>query len=664
MTSNNVHTLVHIGAGSQLPDYQHLQPQRLILIEPLPAQAEELCRLAADMANTEVWELAVSCEGNNQGSRFTEYNLVDYSSLHPAEGLATLYPGIKAIREHQVATLTPASLMEQVQLPDNEQHWLVVEANGEETAIIQALLQQQQLQQFSRVQISLPTHQLYQGAYNPEQLASELRSQSFELVQNNTDDPDISVLVWQLNPLKIKIDNLNQCITELEQKLAESQTTCSAQQSRLAEQDNLAKKQQEKLAQAQQQNKNLEEQVNSLTSTHTECTTKIAQQEQQLAESQASNTKLKKQLADALAQQELQAKQRQQYQQELAAVQEQLNTSQEDLAKYKNYFANRKQQHEAAEKRIEELNQSLAENTAQLATVREQLQNQQHSASKFNQLEQKMEQLFANQAEQMLQNTNALGQHVTKMQTNSNRQWQATLAVQHSLHHGELPLQYGDASISPELAQQLVSLVQRNNYDLIIEFGSGTSTLLLAQALLSRTRLWQQNTRAIAHKNKGSNQELPSEQDLPKRIISFEHNKQYYRQTQQDIQQQGLSEVVDLVLSPLVDYPDPAQPSLFYDCRTRLEQLATIFSGQEKHILVLVDGPSASHEQVSRYPALPLLLNHLAAHRLDVILDDYHRPDEQNSAEQWRQQLTQRSLDFSEREWAGDKSALFISINA
>lgn len=586
MTSTNLHTLVHIGAGAgnELAEYRQLNCQKLVLIEPLPAQAEKLRRLTADMPNTDVWELAVSSQGNNQPAMLTEYNLADYSSLHPADNLAILYPGIQATGRHKVATLTPAAVLERLQLPNNEQHKLVVEAPGEEAAVIAALARHKQLHSFSQLQVSLPVQPLFQGSNSPEQLAKQLQQEGFELSGQNNDDPDISIQQWQLNPLKPLVDNLGQ-------QVAEQKAT-------------------------------------------------ISQLQQQLGEVQ---------------------KQYQQQQQQHRQVSETLANTEQELAKYKTYFSNRKKQHEAAEQQNSELSKALEEANAQLATLREQLQNQQHSAGKLSALEQKMEQLFAGHTEQLRQNTNALGQHVTKMHYSSNRRQQAALAVQHSLSHGELPLQFGDVSITPELAQQLVFLVRSRHYDLIIEFGSGTSTQLLARALPGQAPAWQQNL-AIARQDHAQHL-APSEQDLPKRIISFEHNKTYYRQTLQDLNSQGLHKAVELVHAPLVE-ADGTGTTLFYDCKARLEQLAAVLGGKEKRILVLVDGPSADNGEASRAPALPLVLNHLAAHKLDVVLDDYHREDEQNTAELWRQQLASRSVVFKENHLSYEKAAILFTINS
>lgn len=617
MNTPSIHTLVHIGAGNggQLPLYEKLNLSRVILIEPLPGQARYLRQSTANMPNTEVWELAISCEHHNQSATLTEYNLAQASSLHDATGLLELYPGIKVVQQHQVATITPAALIERLQLPTEQQHQLVVEANGEETAILHALAEQQLLTLFSNIELTLPNTALYNSIYDPQALQQWLSAHCFERKAENTDDPDTSIYSWQRNPLKLQITELSQQKSSLKQQLINSQA---------------ASAEQHKVAKAQQaEHKIIQEQLNA----------KLAEQATHIEQILASS---KIELTNAAA--------------------AQLSTE-EELNKYKTYFANRKQQHEAAELRITELTQALAEATAELTGLREQLQNQQNSHSKLTALEQKMEQLFAKQAEQLVQNTNALGQHVTKMHANSSRQWQATLAVQHSLQHGELPLQFSDTSISPELAQHLITLVQNNNYDLIIEFGSGHSTSLLARALLSQSKRWQGNGQLALQNGEPQTQLAPSEHDLLKRVISFEHNKSYHQQTQKSLQQQGLSQIVELVHAPLVNCTFSPE-HLFYDCEPKLQQLANLLQNEEKHILVLVDGPSAEPTAQSRTPALPALLNHFARHRLDVVLDDHHRDSEQQSAEQWRSQLAERSLGFKEHIWAGDKSALLLSINS
>ncbi|PSJ48355.1 hypothetical protein C7I36_00590 [Zobellella taiwanensis] len=686
MTSTSTHTLVHIGAGngSQLLQHQAMQPARWVLIEPVPTHANSLRQ---KYPSAEVWELAISCQHNNQPANLTEFNLSEASSLHQPSGLLQLYPGIKAVRQHQVQTQTPATMMARLQLPEGEQHKLVIEANGEETAIIEALTQAGLLQQFKQVQLALPATPLYIHEQHTEQLPQLLQSCHFELTKENTDDPDIHVQLWQFNQhsyqlaqqretLLAQIQEQAQQITQLTTQLQQEQTKHTAAsrhadslKSQLAElkTKNAESGQQlvdlqQKLNEQSRQSQQLAEQRETLLARQNEHKRQIAELNTQLEQEQNKHAAASRH-AETLNSQQAELNARMvTTEQALADTQTQLATSEEELTKYKSYFQNRKKQHEAAEQQIAELTQQLSSANEQINQLTTQLQQQQQAGSKLSELEQKMEQLFASQAEQLRQNTNALGQHVTKMHASSNRQWQAALAVQHSLSFGEQPLQFSDTSISPELAQHLITLVQNNNYDLIIEFGSGHSTSLLARALLGQHKRWQGNGQLALKNNEPQTQLVPSEHDLPKRVISFEHNKNYHQQTQHSLQQQGLSEVVELVYAPLVNCTfSPEQ--LFYDCEPKLQQLASLLQNEEKHILVLVDGPSAEPTAHSRTPALPALLNHFARHRLDVVLDDHHRDSEQQSAEQWRSQLAERSLSFKEHIWTGDKSALLLSIN-
>ncbi|GGB46273.1 hypothetical protein GCM10011502_19540 [Oceanisphaera marina] len=665
MTSTPVHTLVHIGPGngSQLPEYEIMAPARLVLIEPLPTHANSLRRLAASQLNAQVWEQAISCRHNNQPATFIEFNLSEASSLHQPSGLLQLYPGIKTLRQHQVQTQTPAAMMATLNLPKSETHRLVVEANGEETAIMLELAQLGLLQQFKQVQLALPATPLYINEQPTEQLPQQLQDCHFELMQENTDDPDIHVQLWQFNQHSYQREQqqhkLTATIKEQEQHLAQLTAQLQQEQTRHVAASNNADA--------------LTSQVTDLKKRNAESDQKLTTLQQSLGEAEALQAQTQKEAA-ALKEQCKAAEQAQQaaqdqlnlLQQSLAEAQAQLVSSEDELTKYKNYFQNRKKQHEAAEQQIVELTQQLSSANEQINQLTTQLQQQQQqqAGSKLGELEQKMEQLFADQAEQLRQNTNALGQHVTKMHASSNRQWQATLAVQHSLSFGEQPLQFSDTSISPELAQHLITLVQNNNYDLIIEFGSGHSTSLLARALLSQNKRWQGNGQLALHNGEPQTQLMPSEHDLPKRVISFEHNKTFYQQTKQALQQQGLSQIVELVYAPLVDYSEQGSDYLFYDCKDKIKQLAQILAGREAHILVLVDGPSSTQEQESaRYPALSHLLKNLAAHKLDIILDDYHRNGEQHIAEQWRSQLKARSLHFNEASLHCEKGALMLEIN-
>lgn len=663
MTSTPIHTLVYIGAGhgSQLPQYKSMPPARLVLIEPLPTHANSLRHI---YPNAEVWELAISCQHNNQPATFVEFNLSEASSLHQPSGLLQLYPGIKIVRQHQVQTQTPAAMMTTLNLPENETHHLLVEANGEEAAIVLELAQLGLLQQFKQVQVALHTTPLYNSELHAEQLPQPLQACHFELAEQNTDDPDTHIQVWRFNELSsqlaqqrdtlfAQINEQAQQITQLTTKLQQEQTKHTA---------------------ASRHADALKSQLAELKTQNTEASKQLADLQQSFSEAEGLQLQKQKEIAALKASVENYQQVQQSTQNKLTALEQALAekqallaTSEEELTKYKSYFQNRKKQHEAAQQQITELTQQLSNANEQISQLKAQLQQQQQASNQLSALEQKMEQLFAGQAEQLRQNTNALGQHVTKTLYNSTRQLVALMGVQQNLQYGEAPLSYNGWAIGADLALHLVQKVQQHNYDIVIEFGSGTSTLLLAKALLNKSINIPLQRSALEHKRNGTvlgEYIEPNEQDLPQRIISFEHDKRYYKQTLQNLQQQGLAQMVELIHAPLVDYSEQGSDYLFYDCKGKIKQLAQTLAGREAHILVLVDGPSSTQEQENaRYPALPYLLKHLAAHKLDIILDDYHRGGEQQIAEQWRSQLKARSLHFTEAILPCEKGALALEIN-
>jgi hypothetical protein len=55
--------------------------------------------------------------------------------------------------------------------------------------------------------------------------------------------------------------------------------------------------------------------------------------------------------------------------------------------------------------------------------------------------------------------------------------------------------------------------------------------------------------------------------------------------------------------------------------------------------LLIVDGPPAGIGLNARYPAIPLLYEHLNS-AAQIFVDDGDRPDETETAERWRKQFT------------------------
>jgi hypothetical protein len=188
----------------------------------------------------------------------------------------------------------------------------------------------------------------------------------------------------------------------------------------------------------------------------------------------------------------------------------------------------------------------------------------------------------------------------------------------------ELPSFQGWA-VSADLGAYLMERVTQGGFDAIIEFGSGSSTLLMALAAARTTIRGAQG---------------PSTQPLH---LALEHLPEYHARTQALLSHYAPGHGVRLVLAPLVPWSSAADSpsSLFYSGHDALHALATALAPLPRapRLLVLVDGPPASTGPQARYPALPTLLQHFGQAEVECIVDDYGRPDDRAVVEHWLAEL-------------------------
>jgi DNA repair protein SbcC/Rad50 len=175
-----------------------------------------------------------------------------------------------------------------------------------------------------------------------------------------------------------------------------------------------------------------------------------------------------------------------------------------------------------------------------------------------------------------------------------------------------------------------------------VEFGSGTSTVLMSRAL-ART----------------SSARLRS---VPARQLAFEHLEQYREQTVELLKQYGTS--AEVVLAPLTPYRSGGGAMYpYYNCQEALERLAIeLDQGRGKRVLVVVDGPPAKTGKHARYPALPVVMASLPHAYLDVVLDDFARNDEKETARLWQQELEAKGVPFSCVEKKLEKEACVVFV--
>jgi predicted O-methyltransferase YrrM len=165
--------------------------------------------------------------------------------------------------------------------------------------------------------------------------------------------------------------------------------------------------------------------------------------------------------------------------------------------------------------------------------------------------------------------------------------------------HGVLPATRGWAA-SPDLLLVLVDLIMTERPSLVVECGSGASTLWLA----------------LAMRRFG----------IDGRIVALDHDPAFGGQTRDLLARHDVRDLAEVRDAPLESFSLDGQTYLWYASKA-WEDLAGID-------LLFVDGPPATTGHQARYPALPLLggsLNPAAT----VVLDDLIVPDMQETLRLW-----------------------------
>lgn len=247
---------------------------------------------------------------------------------------------------------------------------------------------------------------------------------------------------------------------------------------------------------------------------------------------------------------------------------------------------------------------------------------------------------------------------IDKGLNNAVKQVESFIGVQRFLEKGEISMEFHGWPISSDIALYLLGQIKERDYDLIIEFGSGTSTQLFAKAM--EFKGGQKSKTADVPSLKTSDSAAIS---VDRSVVTFEHNKKYFEKTQKLLEQKELLSIVNLVHAPLIDIELNGESFLYYDCETELTNIASKFAQHSAKILVLVDGPPGSTGPLARLPALSKLLNALGHHQLDIILDDSNRAEEKTIIAKWKETLESRFVPFEEEEIPCEKGAYVLRLN-
>jgi Methyltransferase domain len=168
---------------------------------------------------------------------------------------------------------------------------------------------------------------------------------------------------------------------------------------------------------------------------------------------------------------------------------------------------------------------------------------------------------------------------------------------------GPMPPSGGSALRPPGLLN-VYTLVQRHRPDLVVELGSGTSTVWIAYALAA-SRCGQ--------------------------VISIEHSERFAERTRAALRaHQEVSKHVEIRHAPLTRIRIGHEEYRWYE-PDRLTDLSGID-------LLVVDGPPGDTCPQARYPAVPMLLDRLSDNAV-IVLDDASREHEQMIVARWLEEV-------------------------
>jgi len=155
-------------------------------------------------------------------------------------------------------------------------------------------------------------------------------------------------------------------------------------------------------------------------------------------------------------------------------------------------------------------------------------------------------------------------------------------------------------AVSPDALVLLVQEMLVVKPTLVVECGSGVSTLWMALAIKQR--------------------------GLDTRVVALDHEEEYAGKTNRLLRLHGVDHIASARVAPLVDVTSGEDTQPWYDPAAvqDLQDIGVLF----------VDGPPASSGPLSRLPAIPQLWDRLAP-TVSVVVDDFIREDEQIMVDRW-----------------------------
>lgn len=460
----------------------------------------------------------------------------------------------------------------------------------------------------------------------------------------------------QVNGLNLNKENLEAQLSTLEAKLTAQIENTEQLESELFAKVTTIECLERQLLEEQHKSKQLTEHIESLTAEIDTLTKDNEKLTSLLAEEKARADKAhanEQSLKATLSEQESRNKRTSEaYENELQELKTKLKESEEKQKETYGWFASRKQQAEALAAQIE----TLERENALLASNNE-------TALAVSELENKLTAMLNKQNEDSIEIANALGKHVTRCHEEQNSNISSQFELRKLTAFSRIPISTNSYDMDSANLSELSSLVSQNAYDVIIEFGSGLSTVVSASTLQDKAERSFSNDKYL--QNNGDNSEL--EKALPKHIVSFEQSSERLKETTGLLSNAGVEAYVDLCHAPLISvaHTDNAKGGeLFYDCTEKLLELKRILNNRRANILAVVNGPFLDDDNKAKYWALPLVLDYFSQTDITVFISGTNSEQISDVIPQWEDECERRQLTANVKKLKTPKGVTIITIQS
>ena len=389
--------------------------------------------------------------------------------------------------------------------------------------------------------------------------------------------------------------------------------------------------------------------IDTLTKDNEKLTFALTEEKARADKAHASEQSLKA----TLSEQESRNKQTSEaYENELQELKTKLKESEEKQKETYGWFASRKQQAEALTEELEVLKRE----NALLASNNE-------TALAVSELESKLTAMLNKQNEDSIEIANALGKHVTRCHEEQKSNIASQFELRKLTGFSRIPISTNSYDMDSANLAELSSLVSQNTYDVIIEFGSGLSTVVSASTLQDKADRGFNNGKYL--EDKGNNSEI--EKALPKHIVGFEQSSERLKETTGLLSNAGVEAYVDLCHAPLVSvaHTDSAKGGeLFYDCTEKLLELKRILNNRHAKILVVINGPFLDDDNKAKYWALPLILDYFSQADITVFTNGTNSEQISDLIPQWEDECERRQLRANVKKLKTPKGVTIITIQS